>query len=181
MRWAGGAALAGSWRRSRSVWWAALGWLWWLALPLPLIGQQTPPGPLPGALSPSERQVWKLASEALLTRLEERKAQIASLQDSLLTLNSELTGSLQESDGLRLQLATSENSRQDLQTELTATSNLLAALRQDYQVLKASADQAKSDDQKAIDAARSERDWWMAGAAASGGLAVVLAVLAMWR
>lgn len=177
---AGSPAGLWSWWRFRRGWLAALAWCL-LVVPTPLTAQQTPPGPLPGALSPSERLAWSKVSEALLTRLEERRVQIASLQDSLQTLGSELTGSQQESDGLKTQLDASEESRKALQTELTATLSSLDALRLDFQALKQSADQAKADDQKAIDSARAERDWWMAGAAASGGLAVVIAVLAMWK
>jgi septal ring factor EnvC (AmiA/AmiB activator) len=163
------------------VWLVVLGWFWWLALPLPLTAQPTPLELLPGVLSPSERLAWSKVSEALLTRLNERRVQIASLQDSLLTLNSELTGSQLESEGLKTQLDASEESRQALQKELTATLNSLADLQRDYLALKASVDQAKAEDQKALSSARAERDWWMMGAAASGGLAVVVAILAMWK
>ena len=170
-----------SWWRFRLGWLVVLAACSWAVLPLPLTAQPTPPEPLPGVLSPSERLAWSKVSEALLTRLEERRAQIASLQDSLLTLSSELTGSQLESEGLRTQLDASGESRQALQKELTATLNSLADLQRDYLALKDSADRAKADDQKAINSARAERDWWLFGAAASGGLGVILAVLALWK
>lgn len=144
----------------------------------PLQAQTSQPQEL-GALSSSERQAWAEVSEALLTRLNERSKQIADLQANSLTLDSALTDSRQESDGLKIQLESSETSRKASETELTETSNLLGDSRRDYVELKQFTAEAHRADQDALEAALNSRDLWMLATAVSSGMAILLGFIAL--
>lgn len=150
----------------------ASGRAWWLALCLLLCFSGFPAGgtenelpswpsdtlPLSPTLSGSTSRM-----ETLLTRLAERRTQIASLQTALKELSQQASDSEYSYNELSGALREAVASRDKLQEELTEISSSRARLQEDYVTLRLSLTSYQTEADLQIKELRRAKNWWRLG------------------
>ena len=171
--------------RSRSGWARA----WWLALCFALscsgflagATENDPPSWPPATLPLSPTLSGSVSRmEILLTRLAERRQQIADLQTALAELQQQVSVSVSSYSELSEALREAVASRDKLQTELTEISSSRARLQEDYVGLKLSFGAYQSEAATQLRELKRAKNWWRLGfflTAGGAGAALVWALV----